>query len=277
MIKDLSDLEKRVLTLIKSGRILSMQETAREANTTKNVVYKIRSILKTKGFVTEEELRRGRKKGSAFSPFPNLLSDPLTEQKATDTITSQPSILESEGRQRSFSTGDNHNVASQRQYGYRELSEEDYKILYSAFKEGKQPPEIIREYGYLPDIVELEYQRFLKYRDCNVFAIPEQLLSAFADNDSRDEIKKLALEYRKKGYWSTAEIVTFVELVIEERLEPRLFREASAEEKQWMQPMIDKSIKKTIPDNVFDHLVRDALHDSPQTVPGMVLKKRYKL
>jgi hypothetical protein len=66
---------------------------------------------------------------------------------------------------------------------------EDLKILYGEFKAGKKPVDVIAEYGYNPDVVEFEYQRFmrlsgkdfdalLKYIviDCNKYFAPKGLL-----------------------------------------------------------------------------------------------------
>jgi hypothetical protein len=42
------------------------------------------------------------------------------------------------------------------------MESEDLKILYGEFKAGKKPVDVIAEYGYNPDVVEFEYQRFMR-------------------------------------------------------------------------------------------------------------------
>lgn len=43
-------------------------------------------------------------------------------------------------------------------------SEEQLKIIYTEFKEGKLPFDIIASHGYEPEFVESEYRRFLKQK-----------------------------------------------------------------------------------------------------------------
>ncbi len=43
-----------------------------------------------------------------------------------------------------------------------QLDSEGLKILYREFKSGKKPIDILAEYGFHPEIVEGEYQRFMQ-------------------------------------------------------------------------------------------------------------------
>jgi hypothetical protein len=79
------------------------------------------------------------------------------------------------------------------------IGSEELKIMYSQFIAGKTPIEIISIYGYHPDIVEGEYNRFLRLRDRDV----DRLLTSIVNgcgNEPRGELKLLVDRYHTEGY-----------------------------------------------------------------------------
>jgi len=88
------------------------------------------------------------------------------------------------------------------------LSPEDLKIMYTQFSDGKTPIEVIASFGYHPDTVEIEYQRFLRLRDRD----PDALLKRFVDYchtsvKPTGELKLLIDRYHTVGYLTNDEIL----------------------------------------------------------------------
>jgi hypothetical protein len=83
------------------------------------------------------------------------------------------------------------------QYGsYKTLrrpTKKEYSILFTEFLAGKKPEEIIAEHGIDPEIVEKEYQRFLKLRGMDILDLQRSILklSGTYPTDLKPMINKL--------------------------------------------------------------------------------------
>jgi biotin operon repressor len=55
-----------------------------------------------------------------------------------------------------------------------QLDAEGLKKLYGEFVIGKKPAQVIAEYGFHPDLVENEYQRFLRFVEYNIDALQKK-------------------------------------------------------------------------------------------------------
>jgi hypothetical protein len=83
------------------------------------------------------------------------------------------------------------------QYGshktLRRPTKKEYSILFTEFLAGKKPEEIIAEHGIDPEIVEKEYQRFLKLKGMDILELQRSILkmSGTYSTDLKPLINKL--------------------------------------------------------------------------------------
>lgn len=55
-----------------------------------------------------------------------------------------------------------------------QLDQEGLMKLYSQFLVGKKPPEVIAEYGFHPELVESEYQRFVRLAEYDIDSLQKK-------------------------------------------------------------------------------------------------------
>ena len=91
----------------------------------------------------------------------------------------------------------------------RELDEEGLKTLYTEMKDGKKPADIIARYGFHPEVVEKEYQRFLRLNEHNIIgAFQKQIIPYFRFVLNVDLVDK----FDREGFLSVNEFKELIEL-----------------------------------------------------------------
>jgi hypothetical protein len=98
------------------------------------------------------------------------------------------------------------------QYGsYKTLrrpTKKEYSILFTEFLAGKKPEEIIAEHGIDPEIVEKEYQRFLKLRGMDILELQRTILKL--SNTYSSHLKPLINKLETGTMLSNEEVMELV-------------------------------------------------------------------
>ncbi|MFQ5970418.1 MAG: hypothetical protein ACE5J2_07995 [Nitrososphaerales archaeon] len=83
-----------------------------------------------------------------------------------------------------------------------QLEPRERMVVYCEFLVGKKPPEVISKHGFPTRLVEDEFQKFLKYSECDIYALQERIMEHFGIDTSHEDyrIRKLAENYNKNGY-----------------------------------------------------------------------------
>ena len=173
--------KEQILDLLAEGK-LSVKEIARTVNTTEANVYKERS--KARGLLIRRKTR----------------SDEMVMMAGDVDTSSLPSRrLKSEG---------NHH------YPYLnipDLDGEGIKKLYTEFQAGKKPPEIIADHGFHPEVVEKEYQRFMKMNERDIDVFQNRIISTVIKRPSKNT-KPLVEKYKTNGFLTDNELSELVRL-----------------------------------------------------------------
>jgi hypothetical protein len=105
----------------------------------------------------------------------------------------------------------------------KNLDSEGIKKLYSEFKAGKKPDAIIAEHGFHPEVVEIEYHRFLKMNERDIDAFQNMIISYIIKHQS--ENTKLLLEkYKKNGFLTHYELSELFALKVKDDFEREVDR-----------------------------------------------------
>ena len=173
--------KEQILDLLAEGK-LSVKEIARTVNTTEANVYKERS--KARGLLIRRKTR----------------SDEMVMMVGDVDTSSLPSRrLKSEG---------NHH------YPYLnipDLDGEGIKKLYTEFQAGKKPPDIIANHGFHPEVVEKEYQRFMKMNERDIDVFQNRIISTVIKRPSKNT-KPLVEKYKTNGFLTDNELSELVRL-----------------------------------------------------------------
>jgi hypothetical protein len=173
--------KEQILDLLAEGK-LSVKEIARTVNTTEANVYKERS--KARGLLIRRKTR----------------SDEMVMMAGDVDTSSLPSRrLKSEG---------NHH------YPYLnipDLDGEGIKKLYTEFQAGKKPPDIIANHGFHPEVVEKEYQRFMKMNERDIDVFQNRIISTVIKRPSKNT-KPLVEKYKTNGFLTDNELSELVRL-----------------------------------------------------------------
>lgn len=170
----------QILDLLAEGK-LSVKDIARIVHTTEANVYKEKS--KARGLYLRRKTR----------------SDEMV-MVAGDLNSSLPS-------QRLKPEGNHH-------YQYLnvpDLDSEGIKKLYAEFKEGKKPPDIIADHGFHPEVVEKEYQRFLKMNERDIDVFQNRIISTVIKRPSKNT-RPLVEKYKTNGFLTANELSELVRL-----------------------------------------------------------------
>jgi hypothetical protein len=91
----------------------------------------------------------------------------------------------------------------------RDLEEDGLKTLYTELKDGKKPADIIAQHGFHPEVVEKEYERFLRLNEHNILGSFQKKIS-----ESLSCIGNMTLtsKLEKEGYLSVNEFIELVKL-----------------------------------------------------------------
>ena len=105
-----------------------------------------------------------------------------------------------------------------------QLDSEGLKILYREFKSGKKPIDILAEYGFHPEIVEGEYQRFMELSERDIGDLTKRIIlsmtrKGYTEETLRnDKIKALITLYHHRSYLLNNEILDLLEQYTQEEV-----------------------------------------------------------
>jgi hypothetical protein len=179
--------KEQILDLLAEGK-LSVKEIARIVDTTEANVYKEKS--KAKGLFIRRKTR----------------SDEMVMVAGDVDTSSLPSRrLKSEG---------NHH------YPYLnipDLDPEGIKKLYTEFNAGKKPPNIIADHGFHPEVVEKEYQRFMKMNERDIDVLQNKVISDLKRPSKNT--KPLLEKYKTTGFLTHYELFELITLKVKDDIE----------------------------------------------------------
>lgn len=180
--------KEKILDLLAEGK-LSVKEIARTVHTTEANVYKERS--KARGLLIRRKTR----------------SDEMVMVAGdVDTPSLSSRRLKSEG---------NHHY----QYlNIPDLDSEGIKKLYTEFKEGKKPADIIADHGFHPEVVEKEYQRFMKMNERDIDVLQNKIISDLMKRPSKNT-KPLLEKYKTTGFLTHYELFELITLKAKDNTE----------------------------------------------------------
>jgi len=102
-----------------------------------------------------------------------------------------------------------------------DLDADGIKKLYSEFNVGKKPAEIIANNGFHPEVVEKEYQRFLKMNERDIDVFQNKLISNIIKWPSR-KTKPLLDKYKTRGFLTEQELSELYSLKLKEDSEKQI-------------------------------------------------------
>jgi hypothetical protein len=173
--------KEQILDLLAEGK-LSVKEIARIVHTTEANVYKEKS--KARGLY----LRRKTRSDEMVMVAGDLDASSLRSRG-----------LKSEGNHR---------------YQYLnipDLDAEGIKKLYAEFKAGKKPADIIADHGFHPEVVEKEFQRFLKMNERDIDVFQNRIISTVIKRPSKNT-RPLVEKYKTNGFLTANELSELVRL-----------------------------------------------------------------
>jgi hypothetical protein len=99
-----------------------------------------------------------------------------------------------------------------------DLDGEGIKKLYTEFKAGKKPPDIIANHGFHPEVVEKEYQRFMKMNERDMDVLQNKIISDFIKQPSKNT-KLLFEKYKTTGFLTHYELFELITLKLKDVIE----------------------------------------------------------
>jgi hypothetical protein len=99
-----------------------------------------------------------------------------------------------------------------------DLNEQGLKTLYTEFKDGKKPADIISQHGFHTEVIEMEYQRFFRLNQDEIIgSFQMQILEHMSFVENPYVIEKL----RNEGHLSLKEFKQLIELMMTQKVELR--------------------------------------------------------
>ena len=99
-----------------------------------------------------------------------------------------------------------------------DLDGEGIKKLYTDFQAGKKPPDIIANHGFHPEVVEKEYQRFMKMNERDMDVLQNKIISDFIKQPSKNT-KPLFEKYKTTGFLTHYELFELITLKLKDAIE----------------------------------------------------------
>jgi hypothetical protein len=99
-----------------------------------------------------------------------------------------------------------------------DLDGEGIKKLYTDFQAGKKPPDIIANHGFHPEVVEKEYQRFMKMNERDIDVLQNKIISDFIKQPSKNT-KPLFGKYKTTGFLTHYELFELITLKLKDVIE----------------------------------------------------------
>jgi hypothetical protein len=185
--------KEQIISLLSEGKF-SVKEIARMVNTTDANVYKEKS--KARGLFIRRKTR----------------SDEMVMVAGeSDSLVALPS-------HRLKPEGNNNNNNHYPYLNIPDLDADGIKILYSQFKAGKKPADILADHGFHPEVVEKEYRRFLKMNERDIDVFQNKLISTIIKQPSRIS-KPLLDKYNTRGFLTEPELSRLIAIKLREDYE----------------------------------------------------------
>ena len=99
-----------------------------------------------------------------------------------------------------------------------DLDKEGIKKLYTGFKDGKKPADIIADHGFHPEAVEKEYQRFMQMNERDIDVFQNKIISDFIKWPSKNT-KSLLEKYKTIGSLTHYELFELITLKLKDVIE----------------------------------------------------------
>jgi predicted transcriptional regulator len=99
-----------------------------------------------------------------------------------------------------------------------DLDREGIKKLYTEFKDGKKPADIIADHGFHPEVVEKEYQRFMIMNERDIDVFQNKILSDLIKHPSKNT-KPLLEKYKTTGFLTHYELFELITLKVKDDTE----------------------------------------------------------
>jgi hypothetical protein len=99
-----------------------------------------------------------------------------------------------------------------------DLDADGVKKLYSEFNVGKKPAAIIADHGFHPEVVEKEYQRFLKMNERDIDVFQNKIISNIIDRPSRIT-KPLLDKFKTLGFLTEPQLSKLIAIKLREDYE----------------------------------------------------------
>jgi hypothetical protein len=210
LTRETKNKKERIWELVSSG-MHQPSQIASKVGTSVEYVYKETSRLKKAkrggGLVIDSSImQQAKRKDDISIVVPGQNSGKLEENNNNlARLTNITTIKRDKGYFKNYYNGNNN---GNKYLDIPALNPEELKIMYTQFSDGRTPIEVIASFGYHPDTVEIEYQRFLRLRDRD----PDALLKRFVDYchtsvKSTGELKLLIDKYHTVGYLTNDEIL----------------------------------------------------------------------
>jgi DNA-binding CsgD family transcriptional regulator len=200
ILPDSTNKREQIIKLLSEGNH-STKNIARIVGTTEAYVWKEKSKLKARGLLirrdTEVISRRSHEALSVTaSPVNGILGREVLRHAKYQSICSNNILLD-----------------------VPQLDTEGLKKLYSEFRTGKKPAQIIAENGFHPELVENEYQRFSRFTEHDVDALERKFFLNFKQDlvTAKNIINPLVEKYNKKGMLTIDEFITLIKLMLNEK------------------------------------------------------------
>jgi DNA-binding Lrp family transcriptional regulator len=192
--------KQQIRELVISHPECSAEEIANMVGTTKENVWKEKSKMASEGLIVR---RRTRTKITAERKDETMFI--ASDSGPKGMMQSRSPILKGKS------------LSDEEQYHLRYLNipavdSEGIKTIYKDFDNKKKPVEIIAEHGFPPNVVEVEYHRFLKLKGIDIPA-----LQSFIGNELRrtplEGVEPLEKKFNQEGHLTTDEMIEAVKAI----------------------------------------------------------------
>jgi hypothetical protein len=185
----------------------SDDDIARIAHTTKQYVWKEKSRMVSEGLLVSRRRRTlkittERNDETTTMFFSQAAANSQEGRGAVPLISPSSSSISSSARTNARSSTDGY----ARHLNILPVDSEGIKKLYTEFKNKKKPVDIIAEHGFPPTVVEVEYKRFLKLHDMDIWRLHGYIRNDLLKYPFQDA-ELLEKSYKQKGYLTTEEMI----------------------------------------------------------------------
>ncbi|HEX6560779.1 MAG TPA: hypothetical protein VF016_02005 [Nitrososphaera sp.] len=84
---------------------------------------------------------------------------------------------------------------------------EIFKVMYTAFGQGKRPDEVVALYALDPNFVQEHYQKFLEMRRCNPLALQSMILDVLDARSPSSSLQQYVVKFDKQGYLTNKDVI----------------------------------------------------------------------